>query len=95
MFCFVKRVVTTLTPLPPLPFHRRGGANVEGNWMARRCLVEGCGKLVKAGRAVCAGHEKTEFGRVVSDEVMALTRELQRSCGGGWGEPAKKKGWGR
>ncbi len=44
--------------------------------MARRCLVEGCGQLVKAGKAVCRGHTKTVFGRVVSEEVTRLAREL-------------------
>ncbi len=44
--------------------------------MVRRCLVEGCGQLVKAGKVVCRGHTKTVFGRVVSEEVTRLAREL-------------------
>jgi hypothetical protein len=45
--------------------------------MARRCLVEGCGEFVKAGKVVCRAHGKTVFGRVVSEEVTALARELK------------------
>jgi hypothetical protein len=48
----------------------------EGRVMARRCLVEGCGQLVRAGKVVCRAHTKTVFGRVVSEEVTKLAREL-------------------
>jgi hypothetical protein len=49
----------------------------EGSVMARRCLVEGCGRLVKAGKVVCREHGKTVFGRVVAEEVTKLARELE------------------
>jgi hypothetical protein len=48
----------------------------EGRVMARRCLVEGRGQLVQAGRVICRAHGKTVFGRVVSEEVASLAREL-------------------
>jgi hypothetical protein len=44
--------------------------------MARRCLVEGCGEFVRAGKVVCRTHAKTVFGKVVAEEVAALAREL-------------------
>jgi hypothetical protein len=44
--------------------------------MVRQCLVEGCGQLVRPGKVICRAHGKTVFGRIVSEEVTALAREL-------------------
>jgi hypothetical protein len=39
-------------------------------------LVEGCGQFVRPGTAVRRAHAKTVFGKVVSEEVATLVREL-------------------
>ncbi len=46
--------------------------------MARGCLVEGCGRWVKAGKVVCGVHARTEVGRAIVGEVRGLLRELER-----------------
>jgi hypothetical protein len=46
--------------------------------MARRCVVPGCRRWVKAGKAVCREHVKTGAGRAIVAEVRELGRELAR-----------------
>jgi hypothetical protein len=59
--------------------------------MARQCLVEGCGRLVKAGKVVCEGHAKTPFGRVIRDELRGLERELGRLAEAGGDEAGRRE----
>lgn len=64
----------------PLTLWESGTTDVvrkEGREMARRCLVEGCGQFVRAGKVVCREHGKTVFGRVVTEEVARLVEELR------------------
>ena len=58
--------------------------------MTRRCLVEGCGKWVKVGKAVCEGHAKTPFGRVIRDELRGLERDLQQMADAGGDEASRR-----
>src|SRR5215217_7966275 len=75
------------SPIPPTPFPPTVGERgsvltrlaLKEDWeMARQCLVEGCGRLVKAGKVVCEGHAKTPFGRVIRDEVREFRWRVER-----------------
>src|SRR5215211_4052619 len=48
--------------------------------MARQCLVEGCGRLVRPGKVICRAHGKTVFGRIVAEEGGGVSQ------GGGFAE---------
>src|SRR5215217_5581558 len=87
-------------PIPPTPFPPTLGERgsvltrlaLKEDWeMARQCLVEGCGRLVKAGKVVCEGHAKTPFGRVIRDELRGLERELGRLADAGTDEVGRRE----
>jgi hypothetical protein len=43
----------------------------------RRCLVEGCWRKARSGKAVCRDHEQSGVGRVIGQEVTKLEREMR------------------
>lgn len=43
----------------------------------RRCLAEGCERRVRAGKALCRGHERGADGRAVEEAVGKLARRVE------------------
>jgi hypothetical protein len=50
--------------------------------MGRRCLAEGCGRLVRPGKAMCRDHDRTEEARAVAEEVRKMGVAVVRAVGG-------------
>ena len=67
------------------------GKRQRDSEVGRLCLVEGCGRRVKPGRAVCPDHRKTVRGREVEAAVRGAVERLGEAVAEGEVEDAERR----